>query len=271
MTFHLPQLDYRSALDILQAATDSFVVPISSRVIMVAHDTPAKRNDLEQYITLSVPVPTVITAQELTEIVQVVRQVSSADMKIGWDNEDSMIVLRDRASRAALAQALLGQLIAYHPQVMIDVELLQVADTVIRNYGFTVTNNFPLAYLGSIQNSIASIPSSVTNLLTFGAGHTLIGIGAAEVQSLFNETSSESRALYAARMRCRAADKRIRLPCGREISDHHVGIRGGVEHEYQRVDHAECGGATGDQLRGSGARDQGDASCAWRGICQHDD
>src|SRR6185437_7912641 len=87
VTFRVPQLDYRSALDILQTATDSFVVPISSRAIMVAHDTPAKRNDLEQYITLSVPVPTVITAQELTEIVQVVRQVSSADMKIGWDNE----------------------------------------------------------------------------------------------------------------------------------------------------------------------------------------
>lgn len=201
VTFHLPQLDYRSALEILQAATDSFVVPISSRAIMVAHDTPQKRNDLEQYITLSIPVPTVITAQELTEIVQVVRQVSSADMKIGWDNEDSMIVLRDRASRAALAQALLGQLIAYHPQVMVDVELLQVADTVIRNYGFTVTNNFPLAYLGSIQHSMANIPSGVTNLLTFGAGHSLIGIGAAEVQALFNETSSNSRSLYSARMR----------------------------------------------------------------------
>jgi Flp pilus assembly secretin CpaC len=84
---------------------------------------------------------------------------------------------------------------------MIDVELLQVADTVIRNYGFTVTNNFPLVYLGGIQDSVATIPSGITNLLTFGAGHTLIGIGAAEVQSLFNETSSNSRSIYAARMR----------------------------------------------------------------------
>ena len=201
VTFHLPQLDYHSAFDILQAATDSFVVPISSKAIMVAHDTTAKRNDLEQYVTLSVPVPTVTTTQELTEIVQVVRQVSSADMKIGWDNEDSMIVLRDRISRAALAQALLGQLIAYHPQVMIDVELLQVADIDLQNYGFTVTNSFPLVYLGGIQNSVASIPSGVTNLLTFGAGHSLIGIGAAEVQALFNQTSSTSKALYAARMR----------------------------------------------------------------------
>jgi type II secretory pathway component GspD/PulD (secretin) len=198
--FRITQVGYREALEALQAATGSFVVPVSSRVIMVARDTAAKRNDLEQYVTLTVPVPQVVTSQELTEIIQLVRQVSSVE-KMGWDTNDDEIVMRDRVSRVALAQDVLTQLFSYHPEVMIDMELLQVSDSDMINYGFTVTNSFPLVYLGGIQNSVASIPSGVTNLLTFGAGRTLIGVAAAEVQAMFNETFSNSKALYSARLR----------------------------------------------------------------------
>ena len=193
--FRVTQLNYRDALYDLQAATNSFIVPVSPRVIMVARDTTAKRQDLEQYVTLTLRVPQVITAQELTELVQLVRQASGVE-KIGWDTNSDEIVIRDRISRAALAQSILEQLFSYHPEVMIDLELLQVSDTDMVNYGFTITNNFPLVYLGSIQNSVASIPSGVTNLLTFGGGRTLIGVAAAEVQAMFNETFSKSRAIY---------------------------------------------------------------------------
>ncbi len=202
--FQVVHMDYREALEALDAATGSFVVPLSTRAIMVAHDTTAKRNDLEQFITLTVKVPQVITTQELTEIVQLVRQVSGVE-KIGWDTDNDQIVMRDRISRVALAQGVLAQLLSYHPEVMMDLELLQVSDSDIANYGFTVTNNFPLVFLGNVlgsaQGSVASIPSGVTNLLTFGAGRTLVGIAAAQVQAMFNETFSRSRTLYSARVR----------------------------------------------------------------------
>jgi type II secretory pathway component GspD/PulD (secretin) len=202
--FHITQVDYREALGALDAATGSFVIPLSARAIMVARDTTAKRNDLEQFITLTVRVPQVITTQELTEIVQLVRQVSGVE-KIGWDTNDDAIVMRDRISRVALAQGVLEQLLSYHPEVMIDLELLQVSDSDIANYGFTVTNNFPLVFLGNVlnsaQSSVATIPSGVTNLLTFGAGRTLVGIAAAQLQAMFNETFSNSKALYSARLR----------------------------------------------------------------------
>ncbi len=198
--FHITEVDYRQALDAVQAVTDSFVIPLAPRVLMVARDTPAKRNDLEQTVALTVDVPQVITPQELNEIVQVVRQTTNVD-KIGWDTVDNKIVIRDRISRASLAQQVIQQLVSYHPEVMIDLELLQVSDSDVINYGLNVTNSFPLVYLGSIQNSVAASPSGVTNLLAFGGGRTLIGIAAAEVQAMFNETSSTGRSLYSARLR----------------------------------------------------------------------
>jgi general secretion pathway protein D len=198
--YRITQVDYRGAFDTLQVSTDSFVVPIGAHAIMVARDTVQKRNDLEQYVVLTLNVPQVITAQELTEIVQVVRQTTGVE-KIGWESSTDQIVVRDRVSRAALAQGLLDQLFSWHPQVMIELELLQVTRSDIVNYGFSVTNTFPLIALGHIANNIVTIPDGVTNLLTFGAGKTLIGIAAAEVQAMFNEGISDSRALYTAQLR----------------------------------------------------------------------
>ena len=44
--FKIDPSTYRQALEYLQAATSSFIIPISSRVMMVAKDTQQKRTEL---------------------------------------------------------------------------------------------------------------------------------------------------------------------------------------------------------------------------------
>jgi type II secretory pathway component GspD/PulD (secretin) len=198
--FRLSNLDYREALDALQAATGSFVVPISSKAFMVARDTPAKRNDLEQYVALTIRVPQVMTTQELTEIVQVVRQATNVE-KIAWDTVNNQIVIRDRISRAAPAQVLLEQLMSYQPQVMIEVQLLEVKDTDLLSYGLAFTNSFSAIYLGGILRNVPNIPAGITQLLTFGGGLTLFGVTVPAVQAMFNDTTSNSRSLFSAQLR----------------------------------------------------------------------
>jgi general secretion pathway protein D len=198
--FHVSGADYRDAIHDLEAATGSFVIPLSGKLFMVAQDTPAKRNDLEQTIAIAVPVPQVMTTQELTELVQVVRQTTNVE-KIAWDSLESRIVLRDRASRVIPAIALLNQLVAYRPEVTVELQFMQVDLSDVVNYGFTVSNTFSGVYLGQILNNAISAPAGVTSLLTFGAGKTLIGITAAQVQAMFNEAQSNSRSLYHAEIR----------------------------------------------------------------------
>jgi type II secretory pathway component GspD/PulD (secretin) len=184
--------DYREALHDLEAATNSFVVPLSSKLIMVAQDTPQKRTDLEQTMAISIPVPQALTTQELTEIAQAVRQATNIE-KLAWNSADGEIVIRDRISRVLPAAALLRQLVGYRPQVMLELEYLEVTDSDLLNYGFTVTNNIPAVFLGHILNNVVSYPSGVTNLITFGGGKTLIGLGAASVQALFNQSISAGK------------------------------------------------------------------------------
>ncbi len=200
ITFRVTDADYREALNDLEAATGSFVIPLSSRLLMVAADTVAKRTDLEQTMEIAIPVPQILTTQELTEMAQIVRQTTNVE-KIAWDTTQSQIVIRDRISRVMPAIALLQQLLAYRPEVMIELEFLEVAASDMRNYGFTVTNTYSAVYLGKILNNVINLPSGATTLVTFGGGKTLIGISVAEAQSLFNETNTTSNALYRTQLR----------------------------------------------------------------------
>ena len=198
--FRVTGVDFRQALRDLEAATDSFVVPVSSNVFMVAKDTTQKRNDLEQTIELSIPVPDAMTAQELTEIAQIVKQATNID-KLALDNARSAIVMRDRISRMLPAQALMEQLFSRRAQVMIEVELLEAQDSDIVSYGFSPSTTLYGVFLGSVLNNAQSVPSGVTNLVTFGAGKTLIGLSVATAQASFTEALSRQTSLYHAEIR----------------------------------------------------------------------
>jgi general secretion pathway protein D len=172
--FQVTGADYRTALHDLEAATGSFVIPLAPHLFMVAQDTPQKRNDLEQVTDIS---------------------------KIAWDSVDGTLVLRDRVSRVLPAQALLQELFSMRPEIMIDVEFLEVSDSDIASYGFNVTNSFQAVFLGQILNNVVSFPAGATSLLSFGGGKTLIGLTVAQAQAMFNETISSQHTLLRTQLR----------------------------------------------------------------------
>jgi Flp pilus assembly secretin CpaC len=200
ITFRVTDADYREAINDLDAATGSFAIPLSTRLLMIAADTPAKRTDLEQTMEVAVSVPQILTTQELTEMAQVIRQTTNVE-KISWDTVQSQIVIRDRVSRVMPAIALLEQLISYRPQVMIELQFIQVNSSDMVNYGFTTPNNISAYYLGNVLNYAAAAPSGVTSLMTFGGGKTLIGLAVAQASAMFNQTLSTSSTLYQTQLR----------------------------------------------------------------------
>ncbi len=198
--FKVSGVDYREALHDLEAATGALVVPVSTRLFMVAQDTPSNRNDLEQSISVSIPVPQAVTQQELTEIAQAVRQATNIE-KLAWSTGRGELTLRDRISRVLPAQALLQELLGFRGEVMLDVEFIEISDSDVRNFGFKVTNSFQALYLGQILHNAITAPAGVANLLTLGGGKTLIGLGVAQVQAILTQTSSTSRTLFRAQIR----------------------------------------------------------------------
>jgi type II secretory pathway component GspD/PulD (secretin) len=200
LRFRVSGVDYKEALHDLEAVSGSFVTPLSAHLLMVAQDTPNKRSALEQTVSLSVPFPQATTPQELTEIVQIIRQAMNVE-KIAIDTIDNAIVIRDRMSRAAPAQALLAQMFAFRPEISVELEFIEVSDSDLINYGFNVTNSFQAVELGSLFHNATAAPSGVANLVTFGGGKTLIGLGVAQAQAMFNETIASGRTLFRAEVR----------------------------------------------------------------------
>lgn len=173
VSFHLEQADYRTALYALEAATNSFVTPIAPHLFLVAKDTPQKRADLEQTITVSIPIPQATTSQELIELSQAVRQVMDIQ-KIAWDTKTNQIVMRDRVSRVVPARALFEQLLSFRPQVIVDLELVEIRKSDITNFGATIPNMFKIAFTGALNSTsttttTGSLAASTLNPFPFGS------------------------------------------------------------------------------------------------------
>jgi general secretion pathway protein D len=201
LRFQVEQADWREALHLLESATSSFVVPLSDRLFLVVKDTEQKRRQAEPTMAVAIPVPQATTAQELTEIVQAVRQLFTIE-HIAMDSARNLVVLRDRVSRVVPARQVFEQLLYHRPQVEVEVQLMEVDRTLMLEYGVQLPTQFPLIYLGTLLAGVPPvIPSAVTNIVTFGGGKTLFGAGVANAQVIATLTKSGAQTLLRADLR----------------------------------------------------------------------
>ncbi|HEX5228173.1 MAG TPA: hypothetical protein VFW44_10710 [Bryobacteraceae bacterium] len=197
--FVLSDADYREALQGLQSATDSFLVPISPRLIFVANDTAQKRKEFEQTATVAIPFPETIATQELQEVATGIRGALDSP-KLTVDPTRHLILIRDSATKVRLAQKLVADLLRPRPQVMIDVELLTIENSSNLNYGIGPQTSFPIASFIQRANLINNFPSGFSNFLAFGGGASLLGLGITSAQLFANVTKSTSQTIFHAQL-----------------------------------------------------------------------
>lgn len=192
--FRVTDADYRNALHALEAATGSFIVPISGRLFLVVKDTEQKRREVEPTMAVTISVPQATTAQDLTEIGQAVRQLFGLE-HVAWDSKQNMVVLRGRVSLVMPARQVFEQLLHHRPQVAIELELLEVDRSYSLAYGVEGIATLPVAYLGTFWNNPLSIPSTVAGVLTFGGGQSTFGIAVAGANLIANMSRSGTRTM----------------------------------------------------------------------------
>jgi len=191
--FDLDDADCRDTLRAAEAATNSFVAPLSGKLILVSKDSPVKRTANEQTMSVVIPVATALTVQDLTEISQAVKQVTGIE-KLAWSAASNEIVIRDRVSRVIPAKALIEQLVAYRGSVMIELRFLQLSDSDILSYGVNLTNTLNIVYEGVSNPTLASTLKILMQGRSFG-------IGAIEASVVANLTKSSSRTILETQIR----------------------------------------------------------------------
>jgi general secretion pathway protein D len=188
--FRLQDADYRDALHAMEAATGSFIVPLSDTLFMVVQDTPQKRTAVEPTVTVMVQVSDAVAQQDFQDILRAVQQAMGIE-KVYWQLSTNTVVMRDRISKVLPAQALFAELARPRAQVAVEMQFLEVSRNDIVTYGINFPQVFSVNALTTAFNNLAKLPTNVSGLLSFGAGKTLIGIGIANA-SLVAQMSQSS-------------------------------------------------------------------------------
>jgi general secretion pathway protein D len=197
--FQLQGVDYREALHDLEAATNSFIVPLSGKLFLVAKDTPQKRQDVEPAVAVEVRLPEATNQQDFNAMITAVQQAMAIE-KASWDAQQNIVIFRDRISKVLTARALLEELVRPRAQVMVDLEFLEVTRNDMITYGVDFPTSFSLVPLTTFMNNSPTL-TGLAGLLRFGGGKTLMGIGIINPSLVAKMSESASKLLLKTEIR----------------------------------------------------------------------
>lgn len=212
--FELQGADFHTALEAATAATHTFVFPVNTSTIYFAPDTEAKRNQLEPIVVLTFPLQEALSERDLIEAANAVRGLLRL-RTMGWDSLNRMVLIRDRASRARVARALMEALLLPRPQVSVDVQFLTVDTDRTYHYGASLQTLFQLIDFGRVGGIQTVLPALVgsSSFAGFGGGATLFGIGVADATAFASYSNSIASSIFDATV----------VVADRQTADFHIG------------------------------------------------
>ena len=152
ITVDLRKNSLEDALTSLTASTHTFYRVTAQRTVTIVPDTPAKRREYEESVvrTFYLSNADVKEVIDLLRVVVDVRQISPI-------TATNAISLKDTPERIAAAAQLISAIDKARPEVVIDVELLEVNRTKLSEYGMQFASVGSAGINGSVQ-----LPSDLT-------------------------------------------------------------------------------------------------------------
>jgi general secretion pathway protein D len=198
--FRLTDVTYREAFHALEAATASFVVPVSSNMFLIARDSPQKRTELEPTVAISIPLPEATSPTEFNSMITAVQQALALE-KVGFDTANNTVVIRDRLSKVLPAEALFRDLLHPRAQVVVDVQVMEVSRNDALTWGMNFPTLFSLTPLTNWLQNPVNIPQNIMGLLKFGGGKTAIGLGITLPEFVAQMAESTGKVLLSSQLR----------------------------------------------------------------------
>ncbi|HXN74501.1 MAG TPA: hypothetical protein VN861_18280 [Candidatus Acidoferrales bacterium] len=164
ITIELPNVSLEQSLDTVALASKTFWKPVTPSVIFVAPDQPQKRKDLEDEVVRTFYLSNTITPQDLTEIVNGLRQLLDLH-RLQQVNAQNAIVIRDTPDKLALAAKIIRDIDKSKPEVLLHIQVLTASVDRLRDLGILPGQSIAVAF-----NPRTSLqPNSTT---TTGTGGT---------------------------------------------------------------------------------------------------
>jgi len=135
ITVDLRKATLAEAFDSVSAATRNFWRSQGTRTVTVVPETPAKRREYEEEIVQTFYLSNV----DLKETIDILRIVID-NRRLSPLTANNAIAIKDTAERLAAAGRLISSIDKARPEVIIDIELLEVDRTRLKEYGLQIAS-----------------------------------------------------------------------------------------------------------------------------------
>ena len=159
VTVDLRNATLEDALGSVASATRTFFRVTAPKTVVVIPDTPAKRREYEEEVVRTF----YLSNADLKETMDLLRMVLDA-RRISPTTATNALTIKDTPERIAAAARVLSAVDKARPEVIIDVELLEVDRTRLQEYGLQIASPGSAGLNGSF--SIATNSANATTLQT---------------------------------------------------------------------------------------------------------
>src|SRR5690349_18435957 len=156
VTVDLRNSTLEDALGTVASATRTFFRVTAPKTVVVIPDTPAKRREYEEEVVRTF----YLSNADLKETMDLLRMVLDA-RRISPTTATNALTIKDTPERIAAAARVLSAVDKARPEVIIDVELLEVDRTRLQEYGLQIASSGSTGLNGS-----AGIATNATNTTT---------------------------------------------------------------------------------------------------------
>ena len=152
------------ALQITALESKTFWRPVTQNTIFVAADSPAKRKELEQSVLKTFYLTNLSLPTELQDVVNAIRAVLDVQ-RVQQLLSQNALVVRGTPDQIALAEKLVEDLDKPHPEVIVDIAVMQISRDKSRTLGLSPPTSASVA-LQSNLNTTTPTTTTTTGTTT---------------------------------------------------------------------------------------------------------
>ncbi|MDE3171303.1 MAG: VCBS repeat-containing protein [Acidobacteriota bacterium] len=184
--FQVTGVDFLTAARLLGNATGTFWRPLAPHLFFVTDDTAQKRRDYEPSLVRTVILPASETADDVTEMFRVVREISGVT-RSSLETGSRTITLRADPQGIAVASQLIRDLEQPAGELILEFEILQVDRNYARDLGIVPPQSSRVFSLSPQQiQAVEAGGSSLVNVINqiFGLPSSVSGLSPSQIASL---------------------------------------------------------------------------------------
>ncbi len=175
------EVDFSTALKILQMQTGTFYRVLTPTLMFVAQDSQDKRRQYGVLATQSFLLPASVGTEEMTDLTRILRDMTGST-RVQLDSPARTITIRDTPERLALAGEIIHQAEKARGEVMLEMEILEVDRNKARTLGLLPPSSAELISLTPSLISQLQQAKDISTLVTllasiFGNGASSSGAG----------------------------------------------------------------------------------------------